>query len=762
MDTKALAVQFENIPMELKRIPRWVLWKFVEVGDEGRVAKLPMQIGGKPASSSNPQTWKDFITIQDAYQNGNYDGIGFVFDGSDIMGIDIDDCRSPDGTLSDFAKEILENVEGYAEVSPSGTGLKIFTRAEIDKAHVDHSIGLEIYNKGRYFTVTGHVLDSTRNIPNAPQDLSKYVTKRAVATQDDSFANLLTPVDDYDLNRVETEILSQLISECGYDDWLRVGMALYHQFNGDIEACEAWDRWSSNDGNSASYTPGLCDRKWASFRIGETNVTLRSLIFKTKQQAMEQALSEGKTIVDTTPLAQAKLILDHHYLTPDGYALVHHASDFYEYTGTHYDILEEATIRSKTYLLLGKCYKPSKNGVAPLAPTPSMVNGALDAVSAITHLPVSSGSTPPIWLEDYRDRMPDAHKLVSLKNGLYHIEQDVLLPHSLGFFTPNSLQFDYDPNATCPKWETFLSQVFENDPESINTLQEWFAYILTGDSKQQKFMSIVGPRRSGKGTINKILVALLGQHNTVAPQLEELTDTFGLQSWLNKPLAAFTDVRMPERNRTGVVSQLLRIVGGDAVTVNRKNKESWSGYLPTRIIMYSNEPLQLNESSNALTGRMLCIQMSNSFYGRENVNLYDELMTELSGIFNWAIVGNKRRMQRSNHRFVQPQTGLELLQAIETIGNPLIEFIEEYIEFVPDEKVLKLDLFNLWRKYAGQIGATAGQLPTFSRKFIGATQDHKIIEFRPQGDGNRPRYFKNIKLNAKGQKYVDDLQFGDI
>jgi phage/plasmid-associated DNA primase len=118
---------------------------------------------------------------------------------------------------------------------------------------------------------------------------------------------------------------------------------------------------------------------------------------------------------------------------------------------------------------------------------------------------------------------------------------------------------------------------------------------LAVDTRQQKFFNIIGPRRSGKGTINKILVSLLGQHNTVAPQLEELCDTFGLQPWLGKLLASFTDARAPERNRSAVVSQLLRIVGGDTVTVNRKNKEAWSGYLPTRIVVYSNEVLQLTD-----------------------------------------------------------------------------------------------------------------------------------------------------------------------
>jgi phage/plasmid-associated DNA primase len=190
-----------------------------------------------------------------------------------------------------------------------------------------------------------------------------------------------------------------------------------------------------------------------------------------------------------------------------------------------------------------------------------------------------------------------------------------------------------------------------------------FGYIISGDTRQQKFFNLIGPRRSGKGTINKVLVALLGQHNTVAPELGELCDTFGLQPWLGKLLASFTDARAPERNRSSVVSQLLRIVGGDTITVNRKNKEAWNGYLPTRIVIYSNEVLQLTENSNALTGRMIVLKMTKSFWSKEDTDLSHKLEQELSGIFNWAMLGLQRRLERGGY-FLQPDSGKDLLEVM--------------------------------------------------------------------------------------------------
>ena len=91
MNTKpqTLPVQFDNIPMELKMTPRWVLWRYVEIGDETtkRWSKLPTQPSGQSASSTNPNTWSDFLTVQNAYINqpNRFDGVGFVFSDQDNL-----------------------------------------------------------------------------------------------------------------------------------------------------------------------------------------------------------------------------------------------------------------------------------------------------------------------------------------------------------------------------------------------------------------------------------------------------------------------------------------------------------------------------------------------------------------------------------------------------------------------------------------------------------------------------------------------------
>lgn len=755
-----LPVQFDQIPIELKKIPRWVLWRLMEKGEgeNTKWAKVPTQPNGLPASSTNPETWTDFLSVQDAYQSNptKFAGIGFVFTPDDnLVGVDLDDCYDPHiGFTNAAMQQLADSIDGYMEVSPSGTGVKIFTRSDNFSAHTDHSIGFEAYATGRYFTVTGHHLSGS--VPSAAQDLTKIIPERTLQHTGDAFGDYTAPLEGWDINRVETELLSKLSPNCGYSDWLKIGQILHHQFGGDVEALECWDRWSSAGTEYTTTGEYSCDYKWKTFK--KQGATLRSLIFMVNSQARKEALARGEIVLDSGAMNHARTFLDNYYVSEEGYHLVHYADDFYIYCGTHYEIIEEATIRSKVYAFLDKCKKPAKQGaLAPFNPSPASVSAAIDAIQSIVHLPNHPNTKPPIWLEEYAQSKPSASKLISLQNGIFHLEDSILLPHSLGFFTQNSLPFAYDPLAQCPTWVQFLNSVWPDDQESQATLQEIFGYILSGDTRQQKFFNIIGPRRSGKGTINKVLVALLGQHNTVAPELGELCDTFGLQPWLGKLLASFTDARAPERNRSAVVSQLLRIVGGDTITVNRKNKESWNGYLPTRIVIYSNEVLQLTENSNALTGRMIVLKMTRSFYNKEDTELAHKLEQELGGIFNWAMEGLRRRLARGGH-FVQPESGKEYLELMSELGNPMGTFTEDALEFVSGNWVRKEDVFICWKYWALQKSMSPGTEQAFKRRFLAATQEKFVTSDRIWVDGERLHVYTGIKLNPKAQKYLDSVE----
>lgn len=152
------------IPQELVDCNQWVCWKVVE--RDGKKTKMPIQVNGDPASSTDPKTWNSFAKCIDAaYQ---YAGVGFVFTKDDLyIGIDLDGCRNVmTGEISAWAQVIINQMKTYCEVSPSGTGVKMFgtsskvwtgkNKKNLNVAKVcDKAPGIEVYDRGRYFAVTG-------------------------------------------------------------------------------------------------------------------------------------------------------------------------------------------------------------------------------------------------------------------------------------------------------------------------------------------------------------------------------------------------------------------------------------------------------------------------------------------------------------------------------------------------------------------------------------------------------------------------------
>lgn len=160
--------EWDQVPETLKEKPNWVLWRAEE--RDGKVTKIPYQPDGKPAASTRPQQWTGFNEVIEAFKTGLWSGIGFVLTGSGITGIDLDHCIGPDGKVADWAQEIVEGFSSYTELSPSGTGLHILVYGKLPedkgrKKALDNEAGIEIYNSGRYLTVTG------KRLPNMPGEV---------------------------------------------------------------------------------------------------------------------------------------------------------------------------------------------------------------------------------------------------------------------------------------------------------------------------------------------------------------------------------------------------------------------------------------------------------------------------------------------------------------------------------------------------------------------------------------------------------------
>jgi putative DNA primase/helicase len=246
------------------------------------------------------------------------------------------------------------------------------------------------------------------------------------------------------------------------------------------------------------------------------------------------------------------------YTRADDLLLQAHRSDFYAWDGTRWPEVELRAVKKVLYRWLEHAVyvQKSQDGVRLVewSPTRRKVDEVVDALRAVVHL--DGNVEVPAWLDGTED--PNPTEIVPMRNGLLHVPSRKVLSHTPNYWSHHSLPFDYDPDAPYPtRWLKFLDELWDDDQQSISTLQEIIGYLIGGDTSQQKICLLVGPKRSGKGTIGRVLTGLLGKHNVGAPTLAGLNTNFGLQVLIDKPLALVSDARLSSRADAGIVVERL-------------------------------------------------------------------------------------------------------------------------------------------------------------------------------------------------------------
>jgi putative DNA primase/helicase len=167
-------MKVQNIPGLLTAKPNWVVWGVV-----GEPLKAPfnpaalLRLATVPAKSGVPDTWGSLENATECVRRGLARGIGYEFDNSGIVGVDLDHVISDNSTVTPEARAIVESLNSYTEVSPSGHGLHIFVTAQNADITRHRRQGgfVEIYSNARYFTVTGDIYGSFARIEDRAAEL---------------------------------------------------------------------------------------------------------------------------------------------------------------------------------------------------------------------------------------------------------------------------------------------------------------------------------------------------------------------------------------------------------------------------------------------------------------------------------------------------------------------------------------------------------------------------------------------------------------
>lgn len=358
----------------------------------------------------------------------------------------------------------------------------------------------------------------------------------------------------------------------------------------------------------------------------------------------------------------------------------------------------------------------------------------------------------PSWLGRQPHGWP-AERTIACRNGLVNLDlasqgrPDCLQPPTPAFFTSTALPYAFDPEAPQPEeWRRFLEILWPEDREAIAVLQQWFGYCLLPDTSQHKILLIVGPPRSGKGTILRIMQAVIGKENCCSPTLASLGTNFGLWNLIGKSLALIGDARLGGRaDIQGVVERLLSISGEDTQSIDRKNLRPVNTTLSTRFVIVSNELPRLGDSSGAVASRMIILRLTESFYGREDTHLLGRLLPELPSILNWAIAGRAHLEELG--RFAEPASSAEMREDLEDLGSPVMHFVRDRCVVQPGVNITVKDLYKAYCEWCESQGRVRVEDQTgFGRNLRAALP--RVVKRRHLVLGTQVTHYDGIGLQA--------------
>lgn len=682
-----------SIPAELRRLPQWVCWRYEERKGQRTKAPIDAKSNGKllHAKSNDPATWADFDTAAVAAQRLNLEGIGLALSESDgLTGLDLDHIWNPDTReLDPLAAEVLRRFAGtYAEISPSGTGVRIWCYGKPLRSGkcVGKVKWLEVYShpSSRYLTVTGDArFPGVANPVTEQQDALDWLHTRFMSTGEALGGAPGVPIPVDSLN--DTALLERARAARNGADFERLWAGDLSGQSGDPSAadlalCSALAFWTGCDPvriDRLFRQSGLMRPKWDE-RRGEKTYGQRTIdraiagkreVYSPPKRATKAAAPpvdsspqpfKPPTVSLCTHLANAYRI-QHYYRGEIRYALglgwILWTGTFWRPDPTSEGALATGFVGSLSKYIAGDASLISRQ--AAQEPDETRRKDLLQQAEALLKWAIQSENerviasglklTKHALLIEYADLNRDPW-LFNVQNGTLDLRTGTLRPHDPADFITFIAPVTYDPNAKCPVWERFLLEVFAGDAEMVAFIQRGVGWSLTGVVLERALFFLYGDTgKNGKTTLVEVILKLFGicGESSYGYGRKVGADTFmkSKNSEDNQRKAAtlagprfVCTSEVDEEHRLN--EQLIKdITGGDTIEGRRLYQEAFSFKPQFKPWMYGNHKPEIRGTDDAIWSRVRLVPFEVSFKGRENLDLPALLEAELPGILNWAIQG---------------------------------------------------------------------------------------------------------------------------
>lgn len=330
--------------------------------------------------------------------------------------------------------------------------------------------------------------------------------------------------------------------------------------------------------------------------------------------------------------------------------------------------------------------------------------------------------------------------------------------HDKSNYSTMRIEYPYHHTAKCDLWLKTLGEIFENDQDKIDILQEFFGYCLTRNTRREKALLLLGDARTGKSSILHVLNYLVGENNCSNVALKYIAHPQYTPLLMNKLVNMDTDV---SGNAQEFEAEFKTITSGEPITCNQKFVETFKFRPYCKMVMAANEFPSIKDHSSAFYKRLILLPCDRIFEEHEqNINLKDELLLELSGIFNWAVEGLRRLNERGY--FEQKDFMKDAVQALRDESNPTEVFMRDHVEdsVVNNYKVFKSDLYEKYVAWCDKNGSGAISINKFNQAVF--RKYSKITEKQSQDKATGKRYWKYLRyVDQKGEAQGEVIQWQD-
>ncbi|WP_430885864.1 DNA primase family protein [Fusibacter sp. JL216-2] len=348
--------------------------------------------------------------------------------------------------------------------------------------------------------------------------------------------------------------------------------------------------------------------------------------------------------------------------------------------------------------------------------------------------------------------------LINMQNGMFDTETLELKDHNPDWYSTIQLPIEYDPEAKCPKFLTFLDQIFDGDKELVELAQQWFGYCMSMETKAQKALILYGSGGNGKGVFTDILSQVVGEENIAHVPLNELHKGFSRVTLYGKTLNLSSENEMGGKSMN--TQYFKAITGEDTITAEQKGKPVFSFRPTAKIVASTNNMPSTRDRSDGYFRRLSMIPFVKSFRGKkQDKHLRDKLLEELPGIFNWAVEGLVS-LKENEYQFVASKASEDLLESYRLEMSPMMVFFEECIDHDEEgHRESNKQIYNFFKKWSEDNGHS-GYANISNKKFwreFEAEADRLGYKWESKRTGSF-RYHTGIRIKKEFRQELPKLR----